>query len=158
VQAKIQHAIDTQDIADEDDEELALLAADYARDADEELKELVVKLSKEKKLIELATAEAKVEEAKIQAMREGVRAERDKPQKAEKEAALQAAILKWKEKAKGKRGGPSKGVMEQITDMFKACCSKPEKKADSKVVPFEKLSKEEKIVETKMRRHEFVEK
>jgi hypothetical protein len=63
-----------------------------------------------------------------------------------------------KSKAKGKRGAPSKGVVEQLTDCFKLCCSKPEKNSATKVVPFGALSKEDKIRESKMRRLEFLEK
>jgi hypothetical protein len=47
VQAKIQNAIDMQYQTQADEEELALLA-EYTKEGDEELKELVVKLSHEK--------------------------------------------------------------------------------------------------------------
>jgi hypothetical protein len=107
-------------------------------------------------LIEQANAEAKKDEARIEEARQEARAEKDKQQKVDKEAALQEMIRK--SKAKGKRGVPSKGLLEQLVDCFKLFCLKSDSKAASKVVPFGSLSKEGKIRESKMRRLEFLEK
>ena len=67
--------------------------------------------------------------------------------------------MQKKIRAKKKKRGPAKkSFLEQLMDCFRLCCSKPAQKGEAKVVPFERMSKEEKIRESKMRRLEFLEK
>lgn len=123
VQAKIEAEIDAQHQAPDDEEDPAL-AAEHRTG---ELEELVVLLRKEKQLVERATAEAKEDEARIQAMRKEVQQARDPGGKEEAETqlrALQQEMLK-KIRAKRKRGPAKKAPLEQLKDCFRLCCSKP---------------------------------
>lgn len=89
-------------------------------------------------------------------MRKEVQQEKDKGRKEEKEALL-AEMLK-EARAKKKRGPAKKSPAEQLMDCLRLCCPKPAQKGEAKVAPFEKMSKEERIRESKTRRLEFLEK
>lgn len=89
-------------------------------------------------------------------MRKEAQQEKDKGARQEQEAALARLIAEAR--AKRKRGPATKSPVEQLMACFRLCCAKPTGRGEAKVVPFEKMSKEERIRESKMRRLEFLEK